>query len=77
MGDRRGKVVRNGRVLVAGAARVEPLDLLIEDGRIREIGAPGMAAPADAELIEADDRLIIPGLVNSHTHAHGGLGKGP
>jgi len=76
MSDRRRKVVRNGRVLVAGAARVEPLDLLIEDGRIREIGAPGMAAPAAAELIDAHDRLIIPGLVNSHTHAHGGLGKG-
>jgi cytosine/adenosine deaminase-related metal-dependent hydrolase len=69
-------VVRNGRVLSAGALSAEPLDLLIEDGRIREIGAPGMPAPADAEHIDAADRLIIPGLVNSHTHAHGGLSKG-
>jgi cytosine/adenosine deaminase-related metal-dependent hydrolase len=69
-------VVRNGRVLSAGALSAEPLDLLIEDGRIREIGAPGMPAPADAEHIDATDRLIIPGLVNSHTHAHGGLSKG-
>src|SRR5262249_56645441 len=22
------------------------------------------------------DRLLVPGLVNGHTHAHGGLGKG-
>jgi cytosine/adenosine deaminase-related metal-dependent hydrolase len=76
MNDRRRKVVRNGRVLEPVALRAAPLDLLIEDGRIREVGPPGMAAPADAELIDADDRLIIPGLVNSHTHAHGGLGKG-
>lgn len=69
-------VVRNGRVLTAGAVSVEPLDLVLENGRIREIGPPGMAAPADAESIDAGDRLIIPGLVNSHTHAHGGLGKG-
>ena len=76
MNDRRGKVIRNARVLLAGAARVDALDLLIEHGRISAIGAPGMAAPADAELIDASDRLIIPGLVNSHTHAHGALGKG-
>lgn len=76
MGERRIKVVRNGRVLMAGAERGEARDLLIEDGRIREIGAPGMAAPAEAEPIDASDRLVIPGLVNSHTHAHGGLGKG-
>jgi 5-methylthioadenosine/S-adenosylhomocysteine deaminase len=74
--ERRSQVVRNGRVLSAGALSAEPLDLLIEDGRIREIGAPGMPAPADAEHIDAADRLIIPGLVNSHTHAHGGLSKG-
>ena len=76
MSERRSQVVRNGRVLSAGALSAEPLDLLIEDGRIREIGAPGMPAPADAEHIDATDRLIIPGLVNSHTHAHGGLSKG-
>ena len=76
MSERRSQVVRNGRVLSAGAPSAEPLDLLIEDGRIREIGAPGMPAPADAEHIDATDRLIIPGLVNSHTHAHGGLSKG-
>ena len=76
MAKERNKVVRNARVLAAGADRAEALDLLIEDGRIRAVGAPGMAAPADSELIDATDRLIIPGLVNSHTHAHGGLGKG-
>jgi 5-methylthioadenosine/S-adenosylhomocysteine deaminase len=76
MSDRRYTVVRNGQVLGAGAARAAPLDILIEDGRIREVGPAGMTAPADAEPVDATDRLIIPGLVNSHTHAHGGLAKG-
>ena len=31
---------------------------------------------ANAERLEAARRLIIPGLINSHTHSHGGLSKG-
>jgi cytosine/adenosine deaminase-related metal-dependent hydrolase len=69
-------VIRNGRVLASAGASAAALDILIEDGRIRELGPPGMTVPADAETIAAADRLIIPGLVNSHTHAHGGLAKG-
>lgn len=76
MSERRHQVVRNGLVLTPGAPQAAPLDVLIEEGRIRELGPRGMAAPADAELIDADDRLVVPGLVNAHTHAHGGLGKG-
>jgi guanine deaminase len=76
MSDRRFTVIRNGRVLRSSAAGAAPLDILIEDGRIREVGPAGMAAPGDAEQVDAADRLIIPGLVNSHTHAHGGLAKG-
>ena len=76
MSERSSQVVRNGCVLTALEPSAAPLDLLIENGRIPEIGAPGMPAPADAALIDATDRLVIPGLVNSHTHAHGGLGKG-
>ena len=35
-----------------------------------------MRSAEDAELIRADDRLLIPGLVNSHTHSHGALNRG-
>src|ERR1700738_2110005 len=35
-----------------------------------------MAAPQAAEALAAAARLLVPGLVNGHTHAHGGLGKG-
>ncbi|MEJ1977169.1 MAG: amidohydrolase family protein [Acetobacteraceae bacterium] len=34
-----------------------------------------MAAPDDAEAIDARHRLIHPGLVNAHTHGHGNLAK--
>ena len=69
-------VLRGGRVLDAGAHRAEPADILIEGNRIREIGAPGLAAPTGARTIDAADRLLIPGLVNAHTHGHGTFAKG-
>ncbi|MBT6118540.1 MAG: amidohydrolase family protein [Rhodospirillaceae bacterium] len=69
-------IIRNGRLLDAPNRRAEPADILIEGDEIREIGAPGMAAPEDAETIDAADRLMIPGLVNAHTHSHGNLAKG-
>src|SRR5262249_49025506 len=37
---------------------------------------PGLAAPADAVLVDASNRLIHAGLINAHTHGHGNLSKG-
>ena len=51
-------------------------DILVEGDTIVEIGRPGMPAPEGAKLIEASERLLMPGLVNAHTHGHGSLGKG-
>src|SRR5712691_4979909 len=69
-------ILRGGLVLDIAAGTAEPLDILIEDDTIREIGPPGCAAPADAREISAARRLIHPGLVNAHTHSHGNLAKG-
>ena len=69
-------VVRNGQVHRNRDHRAEFADVLIKEDRIVEVGPPGLAAPEGAALIDAAGRLLIPGLVNSHTHGHGGLGKG-
>ena len=69
-------VVRGGRVLDPRTRRAAPAALLIEGDTIREIGPPGLAAPAEAAVIDAADRAIIPGLVNGHVHGHGTLAKG-
>jgi 5-methylthioadenosine/S-adenosylhomocysteine deaminase len=76
MANERISIVRNGRVLDIQAHRAPPADILIAGDSILEIGAPGLAAPADATLIDATDRLIHPGLINAHTHGHGNLSKG-
>ena len=69
-------IVRGGRVLDIAAATADRADILIEDDTIRELGSPGVAAPAGATEIDATNRLIHPGLINAHTHSHGNLGKG-
>jgi 5-methylthioadenosine/S-adenosylhomocysteine deaminase len=69
-------IIRDGRVLDIDTGSAEPRDILIRDDTIAEIGPPGLAAPEDATLVSAERKLIHPGLVNAHTHAHGNLAKG-
>ncbi|WP_237180835.1 amidohydrolase family protein [Roseomonas haemaphysalidis] len=63
------------RVLTPDATEAPFASLLVEDGRIAAVLPPD-AAIADAALHDASGRLVIPGLVNAHTHGHGGLAKG-
>ena len=68
-------LVRGGHVLASSGVGVEPADVLIEGARIRAVG-PQLTAPADARVVDATGRLVLPGLVNAHTHAHNALLKG-
>jgi len=70
------KVIRSGELLDIDGRVCRAADVLIEGDAVREIGEPGMAAPADALEIDATGKLVMPGLVNAHTHGHGSLGKG-
>lgn len=58
---RRGQALGELGVIPAG-------DVLVADGRITAVG-PGLAAPADATVIEANGRVLMPGFVDCHTHA--------
>ena len=42
-------------------------DILVREGRIEAIGA-ALEAPAEAEVVEADGCIVLPGLVDLHTH---------
>lgn len=63
-------------MLDAGAHTAAARDILIDGDTIAEIGPPGLAAPDGADMIDAADRLLMPGLVNAHTHGNGNLAKG-
>jgi len=49
-------------------------DIVIENGRISDI-VPTQTTVADARRIDAADRVVIPGLVNAHTHGQGNCPK--
>ena len=69
------QIIRGGRLADAALRRATPVDILIEDGVIREMGVD-LAAPDAAEAFDASGLIMHPGLINAHTHGHGGLARG-
>ncbi|MFD4197445.1 MULTISPECIES: dihydroorotase [Amycolatopsis] len=57
------------QVLIKGArlyGEGDPVDVLVTGGTIAEIGS--VSAPDDAEVIEANGQVLLPGFVDLHTH---------
>lgn len=62
----------NPPVLIRGVrlyGEGDQVDVLVADGQIVEVG-PGIGseAPADAEVIDAANHILLPGFVDLHTH---------
>jgi guanine deaminase len=70
------QVIHGGRVLRPETLDCSVADIVVEGDTIREIVAPGTVKDANAQRIDAADRVLIPGLVNGHNHAQTGLAKG-
>ncbi len=60
-GPRRGQALRDLGVIPQG-------EVLVVDGKIAAVG-PKVEAPADAQVIDAAGRVLMPGFVDCHTHA--------
>jgi 5-methylthioadenosine/S-adenosylhomocysteine deaminase len=50
-------------------------DILIDGDEIAAVG-PDIALEQDCDVIDARDRLIVPGLINAHYHSHDTLCRG-
>jgi 5-methylthioadenosine/S-adenosylhomocysteine deaminase len=61
-------VLRGGCILTLGvkAPNLPRGDVLIEDGRVVEVG-PGLRA-RDAEVVDASNGVVMPGFVDTHRH---------
>ena len=66
----RGRYVVTGTGAAATVAVLEDGAVLVQGGRIVEVGAwPGLRARhGDAEVLGSDDNVILPGFVNAHHH---------
>jgi len=63
--------VVTGATLIDGTGRAAIPDsvIVIQDGKFTAVGGRGTSYPADANVINAAGKFIIPGLVDSHTHS--------
>lgn len=55
---------RGGRVVSGDGCR--PADILVEDGKIRQVGE-GLEA-LDARVVSVEGKLLFPGFIDAHTH---------
>ncbi|HSR49587.1 MAG TPA: amidohydrolase family protein [Acidobacteriota bacterium] len=63
------KAFVGARIIPIQGPEIENGILLIEDGRITAVGASAsMTLPADTEQIDVSGMVIMPGLVDSHSH---------
>lgn len=63
-------LIRGGRVMDPASALDASADILVAGGRVVAIG-PGLDA-SGARIIDAAGALVLPGLVDMHTHAYWG-----
>ena len=62
-------LVRSARALDPRAGVDGPADLLIREGQVAELGAPGsLAAPDGAEVVEGEGLVAVPAFVDPHVH---------
>jgi len=63
-------IIRGGRVIDPASGLDAIADVVLRDGHVAEIG-PGLGADG-CTVFEAEGALVVPGLVDLHTHAYWG-----
>jgi imidazolonepropionase-like amidohydrolase len=67
------RLLIKGAMVIPGPATPAygPVDILVEDGLIARIGDAGAGKwPEPDEIIDATDKYVMPGIVNTHMHWH-------
>ncbi len=59
--------IKNGKIFTMAGEVIENGDILIDEGKIVEVGK-NLVAPLDAEVIDADGKMVLPGFIDAHCH---------
>jgi imidazolonepropionase-like amidohydrolase len=60
-------LIRNATVLTVTKGKLENTDVLLQNGKIAQIGK-NLAAPAGAQVIDATGKYLMPGIIDPHSH---------
>ncbi|HEV8188109.1 MAG TPA: amidohydrolase family protein [Pyrinomonadaceae bacterium] len=64
-------LIRNVRIVDGtGAQTTTPRDILIEQGRIKQIASAGTISTIGIQTLDAEGRVAIPGLIDLHAHTY-------
>lgn len=59
--------LKNAKIMTVAKENFEKGNILIENGKIKEIGVD-VVAPLDAKVIDLEGKIIYPGFIDAHTH---------
>lgn len=65
-------LIRNARVYNSATRAFFDGSILVENGRIAAVSREDMSAPAGIPVYDACGRMVIPGMVDVHTHGRAG-----
>lgn len=60
-------LIKNGKIYTMAGGVIENGSILIKEGKIVEVGKD-IIAPLDAEVIDAEGRMVTPGFIDAHCH---------
>jgi imidazolonepropionase-like amidohydrolase len=60
-------LIRGATIHTAAGAPIRNGAILIRDGKVVQVGA-GLSAPADARVIDAAGKDLVPGMIDNHSH---------
>jgi dihydroorotase len=61
-------LIRNGHLIDPASGVDAPRDLLLADGKVVAVDAPGKIKRGEAEILDAKGLVVAPGLVDIHVH---------
>ncbi len=65
--ERGSVLIKNATVLTVTKGTLENSDVLVQDGKIRQVGQ-NISAPSGVQTIDATGKFLMPGIIDAHSH---------